>query len=120
MKNKYGYSVSTDTTIWFKDRKVDCENNAILPPGAKMKDCLDCGMCCGIKHFSITPEDVKKMPPDWIVYDEYNQPQMKRHPNGRCFLQDLATNKCTVYTDSRKPAVCDGFDRGQHLLCWKL
>ena len=93
--------------------------NLRLPFTAKLKDCLDCGLCCGLRTFEI--EDNEVIPSEWTCINSLNgKRDMKRQPNGRCILQDPLTNKCTIYNDPRKPKICSEWQRGEHLMCYYL
>jgi hypothetical protein len=110
---KYSVRFGEDKTFNITTHYCQTKDNVL-------NNCLECGECCGIDNILDIDDNGESYPKEWLAPNKVNpyKLDMKRHPNGRCILQDQSTNKCCIYNDPRKPKICSEFVRGSHHRCY--
>ena len=88
---------------------------------SKLRNCLECGKCCGNGHFAHIAID---NPKECDVAPEHrqviaNRVFLKFTDTGWCPYHDQTTHRCTIYQKCR-PSVCNTFRRGQEIICYDV
>jgi len=76
---------------------------------------IDCGACHGCCHqlVSLEPEDMVRSDIRWALDPVFDNPVLKRRPDGACVYLDNLFG-CTIY--DRRPVLCRVFDCGDWYL----
>ena len=99
---------------------VEIQKYRKILPTDKLKNCLECGLCCKSFDFiEIDDPDNCDIAPEHREMDQLRgKLKVKRLANGYCPYHDVETHKCKIY-DGKRPSACITLCRGDIPECYE-